>query len=247
MLIHKAGSTLIHRALIRHVDEPRNPTAVDEALSICGLRVDANTHKHTVCSGTAGVASLQMAGAAHTLPVVIQYVLYNSGEQQALSRCRKQRHTDPVIHSRLLTHDRSPCLRPFLHRTLNHTSQAASYEDRIPVSQSWLWNQVASQWDAISLSVRQAYSCAVSHAAVQVTGAACAASRPARHLFTHRNYAKCKKSASQDGWRGGFWRNGLFCGFHTDTEHAERSVFVSTSLCACVTSGVWAHSNIVMM
>lgn len=31
-----------------------------------------------------------------------------------------------------------------------------SYEDRIPVSRSWLWNQLANQWDAISLTVFQA-------------------------------------------------------------------------------------------
>lgn len=50
-------------------------------------------------SGTAGVASLQMAGAAHTLPVVIQYVLYNSREQQALSWCMEKQHTQRSSHS----------------------------------------------------------------------------------------------------------------------------------------------------
>lgn len=66
-------------------------------------------------------------------------------------------------------------------------------------------------------------------------GAACAASRPVRHLFTHRNYAKCKKSALR-GRRGGrgVWTNGLLCGFHTDTEHAEFSVFVTVCTPACV-------------
>lgn len=55
----------------------------------------SHTHTHIECvvSGTAGVASLQMAGAAHTLPVVIQYVLYNSREQQAPSLCMEKKHT----------------------------------------------------------------------------------------------------------------------------------------------------------
>lgn len=92
---------------------------------------------------------------------------------------RKQRHTDPVIHSRLLTHDRSPCLRPFLHRTLNHTSQAASTHTTDAGFQ--LWRQNSSQPELVVKPVSQpvrrnqidplpGYSCAVSHAAVQVTG-----------------------------------------------------------------------------
>lgn len=48
MLIHKTVATLVHLPSIRHVDEPRNLTTVDEALSICGRRVDTSTHKHSV-------------------------------------------------------------------------------------------------------------------------------------------------------------------------------------------------------
>lgn len=96
---------LSHLPLIRSVHEPRNRTTVDDVLSICSCRVDKKTQPHThtqvhrdthrqcVVSGTAGVASLQMAGAAHTLPVVIQYVLYNSREQQAPSWCMERQHT----------------------------------------------------------------------------------------------------------------------------------------------------------
>lgn len=196
-----------------------------------------------------------MAGAAHTLPVVIQYVLYNSGEQQALSRCRKQRHPDPVIHSRLLTHDRSPCLRPFLHRTLNHTPQAASTHATDTGFQ--LWGQNSSQPELVvkpgSQPVRRNQfvrlpgvqlcreSCSCSG-----YGAACAASRPARLLFTHRNYAKCKKSASRGGVlekRSVLW----FSHRHWTCWALCICYSLYTSLCACVTCGVWAHSNIVMM
>ena len=91
--------------LIHSVHEPGNRTTVDDVLSICSCRVDKKTQPHArtqvrrdtrrqcVVSGTAGVASFQMAGAAHTLPVVIQYVLYNSGEQQAPSQCTEKQHT----------------------------------------------------------------------------------------------------------------------------------------------------------
>lgn len=81
--------------LTRHVHEPRNLTTVDDAVSICSCRVDTHTHTHMPCvvPGAAAVASLQMAGAAHTLPVVVQYVLYNSREQQAPSLCTEKQHT----------------------------------------------------------------------------------------------------------------------------------------------------------
>lgn len=100
--MYKAKHPLSYLPLICRVHGPRNLATVDDALSICSCRVDTDTqtlthterkksactdtHIQWVVSGTAGVASLQMAGAAHTLPVVIQYVLYNSGEQQAPSR-----------------------------------------------------------------------------------------------------------------------------------------------------------------
>lgn len=95
--IHTADTRCLWTALnylllLRHVHELRNLTTVDDAVSICSCSVDTNKkcmHRHTniecVVSVTVGVASLQMAGATHTLPVVIQYVLYNSREQQSPS------------------------------------------------------------------------------------------------------------------------------------------------------------------
>lgn len=128
-----------------------------------------------------------MAGAAHTLPVVIQYALYNSGEQHALSWYIKQQRTDPVIHYRLHTHALSLYQRQFLQHTLNQTSQTVSRHVTdagiqlrrglsvclysIPVIQSPVekpGGQLVRR--VINLSVCQAYSWAVSHAAVQVTG-----------------------------------------------------------------------------
>lgn len=47
MLIHKSGAALVHLPSIRHGDEPRNPSTVVEALSICGRGVDASTRKDT--------------------------------------------------------------------------------------------------------------------------------------------------------------------------------------------------------
>lgn len=93
-----------------------------------GRRKHTQRHTNTQCvvSGTTGVASLQMAGAAHTLAAVIQYVLYNSGEQQALSGYIKQQRTDPVVHYRLHTHGLSLSQRLFLQHTLHQTSQTVS-------------------------------------------------------------------------------------------------------------------------
>lgn len=152
---------------------------------------------------------------------------------------RKQRHTDPVIHSRLLTHDRSPCLRPFLHRTLNHTSQAASTHTTDAGFQ--LWRQNSSQPELVVKPVSQpvrrnqldplpGYSCAVSHAAVQVTGPPV---QPAGQPDTYSPIGIMLNVRSLLHG-GGFWRNGLFCGFHTDTEHAELYVFVTVCTPACV-------------
>lgn len=106
MLIHKTVATLVHLPSIRHVDEPRNLTTVDEALSICGRRVDANT----VCSVRHNRGCVSPDGRSR--PHIA------SGEQQALSWYIKQQRTDPVIHYRLHTRALSLYQRQFLQHTL---------------------------------------------------------------------------------------------------------------------------------
>lgn len=203
MLIHKSAATLVHPPSIRHEDEPRNPTMARLYLFVAAGQTQTHTNTQCVVSGTTGVASLQMAGAAHTLPVVIQYVLYNSREQQALSWYIKQQRTDPVIHYRLHTHDLSLYQRQFLQHTLNQTSQIASGHVtdtgiqlqrhlhiclyRIPVIQSLVEKPDGQPVRRlINLSVCQAYGCAMSHAAVQVTGPPVqSASQPASQTPIH--------------------------------------------------------------
>lgn len=148
-----------------------NLTTVDDVVSICSNSVDTNKmcmHRHTsagcVVSVTAGVASLQMAGATHTLPVVIQYVLYNNGEQQGPSlhwrhnsqthkKLFKQRHeTHTGRHVLFMYSTREGCYVPLNTWSRSSINQQDSCAvNRLPVRQ------------IISLSVSQSYICAVSH------------------------------------------------------------------------------------
>lgn len=168
---------------------------------------------------------------------------------------RKQRHTDPVIHSRLLTHNRSPCLRPFLHRTLNHISQAASTHTTDAGFQ--LWRQNSSQPELVVKPVSQpvrrnqldplpGYSCAVSHAAVQVTGPPV---QPAGQPDTYSPIGIMLNVRSLLHGGGFLEKRSVLWISHRHWTCWALCICYSlyTSLCACVTSGVWAHSNIVMM
>lgn len=78
-------------------------------------------------SGTAGVASLQMAGAAHALPVVIQYVLYNSREQQALSWCMEQQHVRIQLFITESKHMHPPCIYTNRGSFTKHTVRPPSH------------------------------------------------------------------------------------------------------------------------
>lgn len=111
-----------------------------------------------------------MAGATHSLPVVIQYVLYNSTRQQSPPHGHPA-SLKPRTQRKHVTHTQS--LYPHICWNMGEVLENPTLELVPPAIQSagWSDHKTAGQpvRQIIRLSVCQPCSCALSHPAVQQT------------------------------------------------------------------------------